>query len=831
MLNRFLFSARFLFYLLAEKTRKPVPVVLRMSAPGVLEKIPLALVEKICPACAEEMKKRAWTHLQMSALPADLRMQFNEGLCQKFGSDEGFFTRCESTMSGQPGVDDPKGFCAELHNFCIGKYPGEGAQASNPFAMVQSAEIVASVGTTGNEFKIVLARAGLTKTNYEFPVDVLQQAAPRFEGARVYAYEFTQGGMPYLDHIPQAVRTATPQGLIKNLVGFVDGVKFEEYTDPTGAKQKGLTGTLHTVRDWARDLLTSCVKLKKQLVGFSMDAKGMAKTLANEVKRVMSIDNVLEMTMVSEPAAGGEVLALLQSLRAGASGGTGGGAGTGSGNTPPALTADDIRRLVTEGTQAQLQLAAQDETRRNINRASGRALVTASKLPTQTQTIILEALGDSITPETAAMEISKAQRIIASNGNRVPLFVPGQSLAAAGGAGNLNVVLSEYDRHVAAFTGMLTRVPVAGVTPFKSPQHSFREITGASGSKYQIGRKIFNELAVSIKPPEADPDSWREYLIQCAVPVDLKMAAITVSSWSAIASDSMTKALIAFYTMPNLLAELDKIVSVYSSPDDFRIQERYRIGGYSDLAIVAEEGSYPELAVPANEKVDYAIRKRGGLASYTMEAATNDDLDALATIPKNLGGAAIRTLYKFGFNLFLSNPLMDYDGLALASGGHNNLGTTAFAALSLEASIYRMYKQKELSSDENLNLLPKYIVAGVDLWRKVWEQENSQVSTEVGGAARTDTTKSWWQNMGMEQIIVPYSTLIDANDWWTVGDPRQTPTIEIGFLNGQRNPELIVADAPAVGSRFSADIIVIKIWHPYDGTALDHRAFDGNLVP
>ncbi|MGI0016479.1 MAG: hypothetical protein ACREBU_23915, partial [Nitrososphaera sp.] len=74
------------------------------------------------------------------------------------------------------------------------------------------------------------------------------------------------------------------------------------------------------------------------------------------------------------------------------------------------------------------------------------------------------------------------------------------------------------------------------------------------------------------------------------------------------------------------------------------------------------------------------------------------------------------------------------------------------------------------------------------------------------------------------------ASLIDANDWWTVADPKQTPTIEIGFLNGQRNPELIVADAPAVGSRFTADIIVIKIWHPYDGTAIDHCSFDGNIV-
>lgn len=48
---------------------------------------------------------------------------FSEGLCKKFGADEGFFTRCAASMSGK--VDDEKAFCASLHKFCTGHWPGE----------------------------------------------------------------------------------------------------------------------------------------------------------------------------------------------------------------------------------------------------------------------------------------------------------------------------------------------------------------------------------------------------------------------------------------------------------------------------------------------------------------------------------------------------------------------------------------------------------------------------------------------------------------------------------------------------------------------------------
>ncbi len=56
-------------------------------------------------------------------------------------------------------------------------------------------------------------------------------------------------------------------------------------------------------------------------------------------------------------------------------------------------------------------------------------------------------------------------------------------------------------------------------------------------------------------------------------------------------------------------------------------------------------------------------------------------------------------------------------------------------------------------------------------------------------------------------------------------DPRQIPTIEVGFLNGREEPELFVQDTPNVGSLFSNDQVIYKIRHIYSGAVMDFRGF------
>ena len=70
----------------------------------------------------------------------------------------------------------------------------------------------------------------------------------------------------------------------------------------------------------------------------------------------------------------------------------------------------------------------------------------------------------------------------------------------------------------------------------------------------------------------------------------------------------------------------------------------------------------------------------------------------------------------------------------------------------------------------------------------------------------------------------------DVNDWSISADVMDVPGIEIGFLDGNQEPELFVQDNPTVGSMFANDKVTYKIRHIYGGAVTDFRAFDKSVV-
>ena len=64
-----------------------------------------------------------------------------------------------------------------------------------------------------------------------------------------------------------------------------------------------------------------------------------------------------------------------------------------------------------------------------------------------------------------------------------------------------------------------------------------------------------------------------------------------------------------------------------------------------------------------------------------------------------------------------------------------------------------------------------------------------------------------------------------ATNWYLFADPTMIPMLEVGFYNGQEDPEILVQDAPAQGSVFTADKITYKVRHIWGLTVLDYRGF------
>ncbi|MBF0247993.1 MAG: hypothetical protein HQL36_07970 [Alphaproteobacteria bacterium] len=287
-------------------------------------------------------------------------------------------------------------------------------------------------------------------------------------------------------------------------------------------------------------------------------------------------------------------------------------------------------------------------------------------------------------------------------------------------------------------------------------------------------------------------------------------------SFSDVLGDSIARRLVTEYrndTIYDVWRNLANVVPV----NDFRTQERTRFGGYGDLPTVSEGDPYTALNSPTDEKATYAVEKRGGTEDLTLEMITNDDVSAVQRIPTKLVRSAKRTLSKFVLDFLKTNPAI-YDGVTLFHTDHGNLGSAALDAAAVAAGRLAMKSQTERDTNEKIGLGPRFLwvpdeleEAAVNLFRRSTEQD-----------------KTFLQSLTLD--VVPVWYWDNVNDWCLTADPIDIPTVELGFLGANEEPELFVQDSPTAGSMFTHDKVTYKIRHIYGGTVTDYRGAYKSVV-
>jgi hypothetical protein len=153
--------------------------------------------------------------------------------------------------------------------------------------------------------------------------------------------------------------------------------------------------------------------------------------------------------------------------------------------------------------------------------------------------------------------------------------------------------------------------------------------------------------------------------------------ALSTASWAQVLGDSLTRRMLAEYRRPDLQV-WRPFCSEISNVRDFRTQRRMRVGEYGLLPTVDEGGVYTPLVSPPDEESTYAIAKKGGIESITLEALANDsDIGALRRTPQRMGRAAARTLYRQFFDMFRLHSALTVtgDSTALFTVAHANTST------------------------------------------------------------------------------------------------------------------------------------------------------------
>ncbi len=172
-----------------------------------------------------------------------------------------------------------------------------------------SGQLIEAAEATGKEWDIILIETGLSKNGRRYPAHVLEASASRFEGAAVFA-----------DHPGRAERIDRPERSIRDKVGKLVDVAFGQH-DVGGRIVEGLRARFKVIAPWMREMFVEAHAANEpDFVGFSINAMGeMVRTTegsrpVSEIRSIVKVDSV---DVVTDPAAGGQVVRLVAASRGG----------------------------------------------------------------------------------------------------------------------------------------------------------------------------------------------------------------------------------------------------------------------------------------------------------------------------------------------------------------------------------------------------------------------------------------------------------------------------------------------------------------------------------
>jgi hypothetical protein len=360
--------------------------------------------------------------------------------------------------------------------------------------------------------------------------------------------------------------------------------------------------------------------------------------------------------------------------------------------------------------------------------------------------------------------------------------------------------ITEAEKVQAAFDLMMgVEVDAArfgNIRGFTSIREAYARVTGDASlvagisSASQLGQIAIHENAPILRVSEAD---------------------MTTASFSYLLGVSMNKRLLKDYqAWP---AEWMKFCTI-APVRDYKQQSRVRLGAFGSLAVVPEDAAYTTVTL-TDSAATYVPQKRGNLVTVSREAIINDDLQAIKQIPTKLAVAAAYTLAEFVYGFLSTNPTI-YDGSALFTSGapHANLGSAALSTGAMQTGVTAMREQTNFAG-RRLGLRPRFLVVPPEL------EFTAMVITQSAGLPGSNNNDINPMLGYVTPIVSPQLT--NATQWFLVGDPREIDTIEIGFVEGQVNPVLLILDNPLLGTNFTQDSMSFKCRHEYGGAIVDFR--------
>jgi hypothetical protein len=460
------------------------------------------------------------------------------------------------------------------------------------------------------------------------------------------------------------------------------------------------------------------------------------------------------------------------------------------------------------------------------DRSTQPAEIGFSQLPRELRDgLIAQALRESQLPEAAQERIRTHLGDTATLGDVSSLVeLTRGTLALVAQSGNVHnprveVGAAEYDKYAIGLAKAfdMTRDQFIGT------ESNGERVVRQSGSKaFEPDQGMWNTVPKirSLKEFYIEQTGDREVTGRPARTARLTRQAQTPwysSDFTFLLEDVMHKRMLASYR------EVDygwQRVATVKDLKDFRTQHVINWGYLADLPSVTETGDYVTATRPTDTEETYTPGSKGVLVELTRKDILNDDIGAFARVVGMQGRAAHRTLAKFVWltNLF-NNPTMS-DSLTLYHASHFNILTDLLTVPGLTAALTLLMNQTEPSSGEKLDISLK----GITLVIPPTEYFNANALTDFNNEAGGNTDSVAREVRRLEITPVSLPILTDANDWAIFANKADVEIVEIGFINGNVEPEFFSLQGELHEKAFNSDIITRhKVRHEYGGAPVDYR--------
>lgn len=251
----------------------------------------------------------------------------------------------------------------------------------------------------------------------------------------------------------------------------------------------------------------------------------------------------------------------------------------------------------------------------------------------------------------------------------------------------------------------------------------------------------------------------------------------TTSDFPGLLENIANKAMMARYA---IAPQTFKQIAMQKSFADFKTHSIVRPGDFPSLVAVNETGAIKAGSI-SESKETAALATYARQVRLSRNMIVNDDLNAIGDVLSAIGQRIADFESATFWALYVSNPTLATDTIAVWNASHNNLAGagTAITDTAIGAGWAAMMKQTSLDGLK-LNVTPKYLVVSPDKL------------TEALKATVVITNPQSTSNANVQgSLLTPIADAnLTGNAWYLQADPSAAATHVYGYLDGAAGPQI-----------------------------------------